>query len=77
MITLGNSNLYRAVAGSLSSLGHDDKTIASAFWAGYNKVKQGNIDVANHFYHLRYIYELTAFKGNPFSEIGIRKTVFG
>lgn len=120
-ITLGNSNLFRAVYGVLGSLGqYDDKTITSAFWAGYNKVKQGNQDVSNHFFHLRYIYELAgagityggtslgevkyliyndphggiyvkstaeilsdvlnndpAFKGNPFSEIAISKSVFG
>lgn len=56
---LGNSNLYRAIYGVLHSAGIvDNKTIASAFFAGRNEVNKGDATVAAHFYHIRYIYEL-------------------
>lgn len=58
-IKLGDSNVYRALYGSLSSLGYDEETTDSAIFAGMNLIKKGNPIVATHFYHLRFIYELT------------------
>ena len=57
-INIGDSNPYRAIAGSLASLGYGDQTIRSAFYASYAKAKE-DINVRAHIYHLRYIYELT------------------
>lgn len=53
---LGKSNIYRAVAGPLASLGYEDKTINSAF---NEAVEDVDPTVRAHIYHLRYIYELT------------------
>lgn len=57
-LSLGKTNVYRAIVGTLEDLGYDSRTSQSAFWAGFNKVNQGNQNIINHFYHLRYIYEL-------------------
>lgn len=57
-IKLGDSNLYRALYGSLSSLNYDDETINSAIFAGMNLIEDNNYVVSTHFYHLRFIYEL-------------------
>lgn len=57
-LTLGKSNIFRAIYGTLSDLGFDDRTIQSAIFAGYNCIAKGQSDVAAHFYHMRYIYEL-------------------
>ena len=59
VITLGKTNVYRSIVGTLNELGFDQRTAESALWAGLNKIKDGDNEVANHFYHLRYIYELT------------------
>lgn len=71
-LTLGKTNLYRSIVGTLSSLGFEGRTAESALWAGLNKIKDGDNDVANHFYHLRYIYELTgaglSYNGESFGE---------
>ena len=60
-IKIGDSNIVRAVYGSLNSLSlWNNDTIISAIYAGYwaiNRYKRQN--VATHFFHLRYIYELT------------------
>lgn len=66
-ITLGNSDPYRAVLGSMTALGFNKTTFQHVFYGGRNiLVGQDNTppkelpdDVAPHFYHLRYIYELT------------------
>lgn len=73
-LTLGNSNLLRAVYGALSSLNHyDSKTIMSAFYAGRNAIQQGNEELGSHFYHLRYIYELAGaglnYSGVDYGEV--------
>ena len=57
-LSLGKTNIYRAIVGTLEDLGYDERTSRSAFWAGFNKVNQGDQNTINHFYHLRYIYEL-------------------
>jgi hypothetical protein len=75
---LGRTNLYRSIVGTLNSLGYDQKTAESALWAGFNKIKDGNSDIANHFYHLRYIYELTGagstYNGESFG--GVRFLIY-
>ena len=57
-LILGKSNIFRAIYGTLSDLNYDDRTIKSAIFAGYNCIAKGQTDVATHFYHMRYIYEL-------------------
>ena len=70
-IKIGDSNIVRSVYGSLNSLGlWDNDTIMSAIYAGYWAItKYKRKIVSNHFFHLRYIYELTGagiiYKGNP------------
>lgn len=59
-IHLGNTDYYKALYGSLSSLGYDQKTIDKIIFSGLNSyAKSQNNTVALHFYHLRFIYELT------------------
>ena len=58
-LSLGKSNIYRAIYATLSDFGYDTKTIESAIMAGFNSINNGNNSVANHFYHMRYMYELT------------------
>lgn len=57
----GESKFYRSVYGSLSGLGYDNKTAISAVFAGNNRLKSGDKSdtVREHFYHLRYLYEIT------------------
>ena len=57
-LALGKSNIFRSIYGSLSDLGYEDRVVQSAIFAGYNSIIRGNSSVANHFYHLRYMYEL-------------------
>jgi hypothetical protein len=57
-LSLGKTNVYRAIIGTLEDLGFSERTAISAFWAGYNRINSGDNYVATHFYHLRYIYEL-------------------
>lgn len=59
-IHLGKAiNPYRAIYGVLKDLGYSHSTAQAAFYAGRNKVNEGNQNVINHMYHLKYIYELT------------------
>lgn len=71
-LSLGKSNVYRAIVGVLEGVGYEHRTSVSAFWAGYNKINQGDVNVATHFYHLRYLYELTGvgikYNGQNFGE---------
>ena len=77
-ITLGKTNLYRSIVGTLNNLGYDQRTAESALWAGLNKIKDGDNDIANHFYHLRYVYELTGagltYNGESFG--GVRFLIY-
>lgn len=58
-IHLGKAlNPYRAIYGVLKDLGYSHSTAQAVFYAGRNKVKEGNQNVINHMYHLKYIYEL-------------------
>ena len=57
-ITLGKSHYYRAFSGPLLDLGYDILTTNSAIFAGQNMIGKKE-NVAQHFFHLRYIYELT------------------
>ena len=66
-ITLGNSDPYRAVMGSMRALGFDRVAAQYIYYGGRNIVsgKDSNGDkespsfVGMHIYHLRYMYELT------------------
>lgn len=66
-ITLGSSDTYRAVLGSMRSLGFGQKTSEYIYYAGRNIVqgidnsppKESDEIVKRHIYHLRYLYELT------------------
>lgn len=66
-ITLGNSDLYRALSGSLSALGFSFKDIQYIFYGGENisfgkddtPPTENSIEVRQHIYHLRFMYELT------------------
>ena len=60
-ITLGKKgNLFRAIYSTLENLHlYDEDTIISAFYAGHKMVQKGNTEIANHLFHLKYIYELT------------------
>lgn len=60
-LSIGKSNIIRSLYGSLNSLGiWDHNTIISAIYAGYwAATKYNQQPVMTHFYHLRYIYELT------------------
>lgn len=66
-ITLGNSDPYRAVMGSMRALGFDRLATQKVFYGGRNIVmgkdnndpKESPDYVGMHIYHLRYMYELT------------------
>ena len=58
-IGLGSSDIYKAFYGAMSSLGYDPITINSAFVRAYNSSMRKNKSVSSHFYHLRFLYELT------------------
>lgn len=67
IIHLGNSNPYRAVLGTMASLGYTKSDTLYVFYGGRNIAagKDKTIPTENpafvkkHIYHLRYIYELT------------------
>ena len=58
-IKLGKTNPFRSIYSVLSDLGYDDKVSKSAFYAGWHRIYKNDQNVINHFFHLRYIYELT------------------
>lgn len=66
-ITLGNSDPYRAVMGSMRALGFDRLATQQVFYGGRNIMagkdntppKETPDYVGKHIYHLRYMYELT------------------
>lgn len=66
-IHLGNSNPFRAVLGTMSSLGFSKSDAQYVFYAGRNIVNGLDNEpppeepdfVGQHIYHLRYVYELT------------------
>ena len=74
-IHLGSTDYYKALYGSLSSLNYSQEQIDKIIYSGlasYNKSK--NKTVASHFYHLRFIYELTGIglydsQGDPISGV--------
>lgn len=74
-IHLGNTDYYKALYGSLSSLGYDQQSIDKIIYSGLNSYKKSkNNTVALHFYHLRFIYELTGVglydqQGQPISGV--------
>lgn len=58
-IKLGSSNIVRALASVLSDLNYDEATVFSAIYSGLTKImKEQDDEVATHFQHLRFIYEL-------------------
>lgn len=74
-IHLGNTDYYKALYGSLSNLGYDQENIDKIIYSGLNSYKKSqNKTVALHFYHLRFIYELTGVglydqEGQPISGV--------
>lgn len=60
-LEIGNTNLYRSIVGVLQQLGYNQKVSESALYAGLNLIKKKNVNVSSHFYHLRFLYELTGF----------------
>lgn len=59
-IHLGNTDIYKALYGVLSKVIGDSNEINSIIHAGLRSYDaSGNKTVATHFYHMRYIYELT------------------
>lgn len=66
-ITLGNSNPYRALLGSMSFLGFSKNQFQHVFYGGRNIIngidntppKEDADYVKQHLYHLKYLYELT------------------
>lgn len=66
-IHLGNSNPYRAVLGSMRSLGFSQNIAEHVFYGGRNILSgidnspppESPVEVRLHIYHLRYVYELT------------------
>lgn len=60
MITLGNSDPKRAVLGSMRALGFKQSEFETVFFGGQSLFQQTkNKKIAEHIYHLRYMYELT------------------
>lgn len=74
-IHLGNTDIYKALYGVLSKVGYDSNEINSIIHAGLRSYDaSGNKTVATHFYHMRYIYELTGVglydkNGEPISGV--------
>ena len=74
-IHLGNTDVYKALYGVLSKVGYDSNEINSIIHAGLRSYDaSGNKTVATHFYHMRYIYELTGVglydkNGEPISGV--------
>lgn len=59
-IHLGSTNIYKALYGALSQSGRNEKEINYIIMAGLRSyMASKNHTVATHFYHLRFIYELT------------------
>lgn len=59
-IHLGNTDYYKALYGSLSDLGYDQRAADAIIYSGLKSYQSSqNKSVALHFYHLRFIYELT------------------
>lgn len=77
-LALGKSNILRSIYGALSEFEHDRTTAVSAIFAGYNDILNNNDNVAIHFYHLRFMYELmgTGFKYNGKSYGNVRFLIF-
>lgn len=67
IIKLGSSDPYRALIGSMSSLGFNKRDIEYIYYGGRNIIMGNDStpppekaeDVKQHIYHLRYLYELT------------------
>lgn len=57
-LSLGESNLAKAVMGAMGEIRIPFKEQKELFIAGSNKILKGNSTIAKHFYHLRFIYEL-------------------
>ena len=59
-LSLGKSNILRAIYNVLTDQGYSHEVAISAIFHGYNRiVNKNDQSVAEHFYHLRFIYELT------------------
>lgn len=61
MLSLGSTMYRKAIMGALGSLGYSHKAIEQMFWQGIasgGKNGQPSPEVAKHWYHLQYGYEL-------------------
>lgn len=59
-IHLGSTNIYKALYGALSQTNRSEQEINYIIHAGLRSyMASKNKTVATHFYHLRFIYELT------------------
>lgn len=79
-IHLGHSDYYKALYGALTNIKYngqaiDQKSAERIILAGLKSIqKHNNLTVSTHFYHLRFIYELTGIglydeKGDPISGV--------
>lgn len=75
-IHLGHSDYYKALYGALINIeGMTQKSAEHIILAGLKSIqKHKNLTVSTHFYHLRFIYELTGIglydeKGDPISGV--------
>lgn len=59
-IHLGNTDYYKALYGVLSDLNYDQRAAEAIIYSGLKSYQATqNKSVALHFYHLRFVYELT------------------
>lgn len=59
-IHLGNTDYYKALYGVLSDLNYDQNAADAIIYSGLKSyAASNNKSVALHFYHLRFVYELT------------------
>lgn len=59
-IHLGDSDYFKAIYGILSDLGYSQDYIEKVIFSGFNSIKRNSsgTKVHEHFYHMRFIYEL-------------------
>lgn len=63
-ISLGSTDYYKALYSALSSVGYSDRYVKKIIFGGmgeYNKYEGSGAaqNIAYHFYHIKYMYELT------------------
>lgn len=73
-IHLGNTDFFKAIYAVLSSIGYGQDYIEKVIYSGLNRLGWGDTDTGLHFYHMRYVYELTGIglydsEGEPISGV--------